>query len=113
MRCKGALVGFWTMTIASPKPRFRSVRRAALVAVVASSVALTQSTVAVAQSAPVSRIVLGIGADETEANVAWQSRTSGPQYLEYWPSDNPGSVTTVAATQARTTLPCSTRRKPP
>ncbi|PFG28059.1 purple acid phosphatase family protein [Corynebacterium renale] len=87
------------MTIASPKPRFRSVRRAALVAVVASSVALTQSTVAVAQSAPVSRIVLGIGADETEANVAWQSRTSGPQYLEYWPSDNPGSVTTVAATQ--------------
>lgn len=74
-------------------------RRAALVAVVASSVALTQSTVAVAQVSSISRIVLGIGADETEANVAWQSRTSGAQYLEYWPTDNPGAVTTIPAQQ--------------
>lgn len=87
------------MTLRKTPFRLRPWQRAALAAVVASSVAMTQSTVAVAQAAPVSRIVLGIGADETQANVAWQSRTTGPQYLEYWPTDNPGSIRTIAAKQ--------------
>lgn len=43
----------------------------------------------------ISRIVLGIGSDATEANLAWQSKTNELQYLEYWPADNPGDVTSV------------------
>lgn len=40
-------------------------------------------------AAPVSRIVLGVGSDATEANVAWQSSHPGEQFLEYWPKDDP------------------------
>lgn len=50
--------------------------------------ALSASTIAVptAQAATdkVNRLTFGIGADETQANIAWQSPTVGAQYLEYW-----------------------------
>ncbi|MBA1838255.1 hypothetical protein GC584_09490 [Corynebacterium sp. zg912] len=82
-------------------PRMYSVhRRAAATAVVISLFApLTTAVSADAQddaiNTKISRIVLGIGSDATEANLAWQSRRSGTQFLEYWPAGEPADVTRV------------------
>ena len=43
----------------------------------------------------ISRIVLGIGSDATEANLAWQSKTNETQFLEYWPTADPTNITRV------------------
>ncbi len=56
---------------------------------------MTTAVAADAVNTKISRIVLGIGSDATEANLAWQSKTNELQYLEYWPADNPGDVTSV------------------
>mgnify|MGYP002717770302 CR=1 FL=1 len=47
----------------------------------------------------ISRVVLGIGSDATEANLAWQTRLPGAQFLEYWPADEPGNVSRVESTR--------------
>ena len=47
----------------------------------------------------ISRVVLGIGSDATEANVAWQSKRTGTQFLEYWPAGNPSDVISVESPQ--------------
>ena len=75
----------------------RSLRRSAVsTAVVVSLFApMTTAVAADAVNTKISRIVLGIGSDATEANLAWQSKTNELQYLEYWPADNPGDVTSV------------------
>ena len=49
-------------------------------------------------AAPVSRIVLGVGSDATEANVAWQSLHPGEQFLEYWPKDDPEKTVRTPST---------------
>lgn len=79
----------------------RSLRRSAVATTVVVSL-FAPVTVAVdataqddAVNTKISRIVLGIGSDATEANLAWQSKTNELQYLEYWPADNPGDVTSV------------------
>ncbi len=55
--------------------------------------ALSASTVAVptAQAATnkIDRLTFGIGADETQANIAWQTSRTGAQYLEYWKTSSP------------------------
>lgn len=90
------------MTILRPQPN-RSRRGAIAAAVVVSLFA--QTTVAVTADAQdkintsISRIVLGIGSDATEANVAWQSRKSGAQRLEHWPANSPAAVTSVESPQ--------------
>ena len=56
---------------------------------------MTTAVAADAVNTKLSRIVLGIGSDATEANVAWQSKTNELQYLEYWPSDNAADKTSV------------------
>ena len=78
-----------------------SVRRGAIATAVVISL-FGSATTAVAADAPegtintkISRLVLGIGSDATEANLAWQSKTNETQYLEYWPADDAGNVTTV------------------
>ena len=78
-----------------------SVRRGAIATAVVISL-FGSATTAVAADAPegtlntkISRLVLGIGSDATEANLAWQSKTNETQYLEYWPADDPSNVTTV------------------
>lgn len=88
------------MTILRTRPSTPLRRSAVATAVVVSLFAPV--TTAVAADAPagavntkISRLVLGIGSDATEANVAWQSKTSELQYLEYWPADNPKDVTSV------------------
>ena len=43
--------------------------------------------------------MLGIGSDATEANLAWQSRLPGEQFLEYWPANDPEAVTRVESTR--------------
>ena len=79
----------------------RSLRRSAVATTVVVSL-FAPVTVAVdataqddAVNTKISRIVLGIGSDATEANLAWQSKTNEMQYLEYWPADNPDDVTSV------------------
>lgn len=47
----------------------------------------------------ISRVVLGIGSDATEANVAWQSKQTGTQFLEYWPANEATNVTSVESPQ--------------
>ena len=75
----------------------RSLRRGTIAtAVVVSLFApMTTAVAADAVNTKISRIVLGIGSDATEANLAWQSKTNELQYLEYWSADNPGDVTSV------------------
>ena len=79
----------------------RSLRRGAISAAVVVSL-FGSATTAVAADAPegaintrISRIVLGIGSDATEANLAWQSKTSETQFLEYWPTADPTNITRV------------------
>ena len=79
----------------------RSIRRTAISAAVVVSL-FSSATTAVAADAPagaintrISRIVLGIGSDATEANLAWQSKTSETQFLEYWPTADPANITRV------------------
>ncbi|OFO34978.1 hypothetical protein HMPREF3048_07495 [Corynebacterium sp. HMSC075D04] len=79
----------------------RSIRRTAISAAVVVSL-FGSATTAVAADAPagaintrISRIVLGIGSDATEANLAWQSKTSETQFLEYWPTADPANITRV------------------
>ncbi|WP_141761617.1 metallophosphoesterase family protein [Corynebacterium sp. HMSC036E10] len=79
----------------------RSIRRTAISAAVVVSL-FSSATTAVAADAPagaintrISRIVLGIGSDATEANLAWQSKTSETQFLEYWPTADPTNITRV------------------
>ena len=79
----------------------RSIRRTAISAAVVVSL-FGSATTAVAADAPagaintrISRIVLGIGSDATEANLAWQSKTSETQFLEYWPTADPTNITRV------------------
>lgn len=88
------------MTILRTRPS-KPLRRSAVATAVVISL-FTPVTTAVAADAPagavntkISRLVLGIGSDATEANVAWQSKTNELQYLEYWPVDNPKDVTSV------------------
>lgn len=75
----------------------RSLRRGTVAtAVVVSLFApMTPAVAADGVNTKISRIVLGIGSDATEANLAWQSRTSELQYLEYWPADNASDKTRV------------------
>ena len=75
----------------------RSLRRGTVAtAVVVSLLApMTTAVAADAVNTKLSRIVLGIGSDATEANVAWQSKTNELQYLEYWPADNAADKTSV------------------
>ena len=79
----------------------RSIRRTAISAAVVVSL-FSSATTADAADAPagaintrISRIVLGIGSDATEANLAWQSKTSETQFLEYWPTADPTNITRV------------------
>ncbi|WP_141761082.1 fibronectin type III domain-containing protein [Corynebacterium sp. HMSC034B08] len=79
----------------------RSIRRTAISAAVVVSL-FGSATTAVAADAPegaintrISRIVLGIGSDATEANLAWQSKTNETQFLEYWPTADPANITRV------------------
>lgn len=79
----------------------RSIRRTAISAAVVVSL-FSSATTAVAADAPagaintrISRIVLGVGSDATEANLAWQSKTSETQFLEYWPTADPANITRV------------------
>ncbi|OFU57977.1 hypothetical protein HMPREF3120_01300 [Corynebacterium sp. HMSC11D10] len=79
----------------------RSIRRTAISAAVVVSL-FGSATTAVAADAPagaintrISRIVLGIGSDATEANLAWQSKTNETQFLEYWPTADPTNITRV------------------
>lgn len=79
----------------------RSLRRGAISAAVVVSL-FGSATTAVAADAPegaintrISRIVLGIGSDATEANLAWQSKTNETQFLEYWPTADPTNITRV------------------
>ena len=79
----------------------RSIRRTAISAAVVVSL-FSSATTAVAADAPagaintrISRIVLGIGSDATEANLAWQSKTNETQFLEYWPTADPTNITRV------------------
>ncbi|PLA28756.1 phosphohydrolase [Corynebacterium coyleae] len=79
----------------------RSIRRTAISAAVVVSL-FGSATTAVAADAPagaintrISRIVLGIGSDATEANLAWQSKTGETQFLEYWPTADPTNITRV------------------
>lgn len=79
----------------------RSLRRGAISAAVVVSL-FGSATTAVAADAPegaintrISRIVLGIGSDATEANLAWQSKTNETQFLEYWPTADPANITRV------------------
>lgn len=74
-----------------------SLRRGTIAtAVVVSLLApMTTAVAADAVNTKLSRIVLGIGSDATEANVAWQSKTNELQYLEYWPADNAADKTSV------------------
>ncbi|WP_141750690.1 fibronectin type III domain-containing protein [Corynebacterium sp. HMSC067D03] len=79
----------------------RSLRRGAISAAVGVSL-FGSATTAVAADAPegaintrISRIVLGIGSDATEANLAWQSKTNETQFLEYWPTADPTNITRV------------------
>ena len=86
------------------RPQLNRSRRGAIAAAVVVSL-FAQTTVAVTADAQdkintsISRIVLGIGSDATEANVAWQSRKSGAQRLEYWPANSPAAVTSVESPQ--------------
>ncbi|MDC7109205.1 purple acid phosphatase family protein [Corynebacterium afermentans] len=75
----------------------RSLRRGTVAtAVVVSLFApMTTAVAADAVNTKLSRIVLGIGSDATEANVAWQSKTNELQYLEYWPADDASDKTSV------------------
>ena len=75
----------------------RSLRRGTIAtAVVVSLFApMTTAVAADAVNTKLSRIVLGIGSDATEANVAWQSKTNELQYLEYWPADDASDKTSV------------------
>lgn len=79
----------------------RSIRRTAISTAVVVSL-FGSATTAVAADAPagaintrISRIVLGVGSDATEANLAWQSKTSETQFLEYWPTADPANITRV------------------
>ncbi|MDK6493615.1 metallophosphoesterase family protein [Corynebacterium coyleae] len=88
------------MTV-SPSHSPRSLSRGAIAITVAASL-FGSATTAVAADAPegtintkISRIVLGIGSDATEANLSWQSKTNETQFLEYWPTTAPGDVTRV------------------
>ncbi|QXB18284.1 Calcineurin-like phosphoesterase [Corynebacterium coyleae] len=79
----------------------RSIRRTAISTAVVVSL-FGSATTAVAADAPagaintrISRIVLGIGSDATEANLAWQSKTNETQFLEYWPTADPANITRV------------------
>lgn len=56
---------------------------------------MTTAVAADAVNTKLSRIVLGIGSDATEANVSWQSKSNELQYLEYWPADNAADKTSV------------------
>ena len=56
---------------------------------------VTTAVAADAVNTKLSRIVLGIGSDATEANVSWQSKSNELQYLEYWPADNAADKTSV------------------
>ena len=85
------------MTLLRSQPHRSHRRNAVAAAVVVSLFApITVAVDATAQdeavNTKISRIVLGIGSDATEANVAWQSKTNELQYLEYWPADNPSAV---------------------
>lgn len=77
-------------------PTARTARRVVAAAAVV-SLTLVHVQVAHAQASHISRVSLGVGADETQANVAWQSRVPGEQYLEYWPASQPGTVRSVAS----------------
>ncbi|GAA3513693.1 fibronectin type III domain-containing protein [Corynebacterium pilbarense] len=79
----------------------RSLRRGTIATAIVVSL-FAPVTTAVAADAPasavntkLSRIVLGIGSDATQANVSWQSKTNELQYLEYWPADNAADKTSV------------------
>ena len=82
-------------------PRSSSLHRSAVATAVVISLfaPITTAVSADAQddaiNTKISRIVLGIGSDATEANLAWQSRRSGTQFLEYWPAGEPADVTRV------------------
>ena len=83
------------------RPRLRGALATAVVfsLVASTNVAVTadaQDTAAGrATNTKISRVVLGIGSDASQANVAWQSKTSETQHLEYWPTNSPGKVTSV------------------
>ncbi|WCZ38777.1 fibronectin type III domain-containing protein [Corynebacterium jeddahense] len=84
-------------------PQNPPLRRGALATAVAITL-LTSSATAVSANAQetintrISRIVLGVGSDATEANLAWQSKRSGAQYVQYWPANDPDSVTEIEST---------------
>ena len=75
----------------------RPLRRSAVATAVVVSLFAPMTTAVAADTfnTKLSRIVLGIGSDATEANVSWQSKTNELQYLEYWSADNPDDVTSV------------------
>ena len=63
----------------------RSLRRGTIATAVVVSLFAPMTTAVAADTVntKLSRIVLGIGSDATEANVSWQSKTNELQYLEY------------------------------
>lgn len=83
----------------------RSLRRVVVTTAVVVSLFASSTTIAVTADAQtkintgISRVVLGIGSDATEANVAWQSKRTGTQFLEYWPAGNPSDVISVESPQ--------------
>ena len=74
------------MTLTRTSHRPTSLLRPAIAVTLSAALSVSTLTVPTAQAATdkVDRLTFGIGADETQANVAWQSPTMGSQYLEYW-----------------------------
>ena len=85
-------------------PQNPPLRRGALATAVVITL-LTSSTTAVSANAQetintrISRIVLGVGSDATEANLAWQSKGPGAQSVQYWPANDPDNVTEIESTR--------------
>ena len=85
-------------------PQNPPLRRGALATAVVITL-LTSSTTAVSANAQetintrISRIVLGVGSDATEANLAWQSKRPGAQSVQYWPANDPDNVTEIESTR--------------
>ena len=79
------------MTLTRTSHRPTSLLRPAIAVTLSAALSVSTLTVPTAQAATdkVDRLTFGIGADETQANVAWQSPTLGSQYLEYWKTSAP------------------------
>lgn len=74
-------------------------RRKAVALCTALSVATTGifATPALAQANPIYRVVLGVGADETQNTVSWRTHSWGAEALEFFPTDHPEQKQVIEA----------------